>query len=208
MAGSEGPGSGAALADVAKSAQAIFRTLVDVLSRPGAIRPLPVSFVTPAPLTPELAAFAVTMVDQEAPLWLDARLAASEAALRFLRFHTGARLVAHPSQAAFALVSDALAMPELAAFAQGTADYPDASTTVVIAVDHLAPAQPGARAALTFAGPGIAGRAALSVGPLPLNIRAQMAENRARYPRGVDCFFVSRGHVAAIPRSATVFGED
>ncbi|MGV6872853.1 phosphonate C-P lyase system protein PhnH [Pseudochelatococcus sp. B33] len=207
MAGADGSVPGVGLADVATSAQAVFRVMVDVLSRPGTIRPLPVSLVTSAPLTPELAAVAVTMVDQEAPLWLDPPLARSEAALRFLRFHSGARLVGQPSQAAFALVSDALSMPELQAFAQGTADYPDRSTTVVVAVDRLAEAQPGARGALELEGPGILGRAALSVGPLPLNIRTQFAENRARYPRGVDCFFVSRGHVAAIPRSATVFGE-
>lgn len=207
MTGAEGSVSGRGLADVAQSTQAIFRTLVDALAHPGRLLPLPVSFVTPAPLTPELAAFAVTMVDQEASLWLDPGLAGSEATLRFLRFHTGARIVDEPSQAAFALVSDAVSMPELQAFAQGTPDYPDTSTTIVIAVDHLAPARPGERGALTFAGPGVSGQAALSVGPLPLNIRSQMVENRARYPRGVDCFFVSRGHVAAIPRSATVLGE-
>lgn len=202
------PSAATATADVAGSAQAVFRTLVDVLSRSGTVRPLPVSLVTPAPLTPGLAAVAVTMVDQEASLWLDPPLAQSDAALRFLRFHTGARIVAAPSQAAFALVSDALSMPELQAYAQGTPDYPDRSTTLVIAVGHLAPAAPGTRGALTFAGPGVRERAALSVGPLPLNIRAQLAENRARYPRGVDCIFVSQGHVAALPRSAAVFGEE
>lgn len=207
MAGVDGSGSAVMLADVARSAQTIFRTLTDALSRPGTVLPLPVSFVTPAPLTPGLAAIALTLVDQETPLWLDAGLAGSEAALRLLRFHTGARIVDAPSQAAFALVSDALAMPELQAFAQGTPDYPDRSTTVIVAVSHLAPAPPGARGALTFAGPGVRERAGLSVGPLPFNIRTQMAENRARYPRGVDCFFVSQEYVAALPRSTTVFGE-
>lgn len=207
MTGSATLHPGIGLTDAARSAQQVFRVMVDVLSRPGTVLPLPIAPDAPLPLTPELAAMALALADAEAPLWLDAPLAASEQVARYLRFHTGARIVADPSQAAFALVSDALSMPELQAFAQGTPDYPDRSTTLIVAVDRLAPAPVGARGALTLEGPGIRERTALAAEPLPPGIRAQLAANRARYPRGVDCFFASGGHVAAIPRSTTILGE-
>jgi alpha-D-ribose 1-methylphosphonate 5-triphosphate synthase subunit PhnH len=50
-------------------------------------------------------------------------------------------------------------------------------------------------------GPGIEGEAALALDLLPANFVAAWADNRARFPRGVDCVFVASGAVVALPRS-------
>lgn len=185
-------------------AKAVFQVLTRALSRPGSIVALPVELRVPSPLTSELASVALAMADQEAPLWLDASLVNSPQAMQYLRYHTGARVVGAPSQAAYALIRDAVSMPQLHTFGQGIPGQPEQSTTLVIAVDYLAPTQPGTRGAMVLSGPNVAGQTALIAGPLPLDFQAQIAENRRRYPLGVDCFLVSQGCVAAIPRSTTI----
>jgi alpha-D-ribose 1-methylphosphonate 5-triphosphate synthase subunit PhnH len=188
-------------ADSVRESQAVFRAVMMALARPGSLQPLVPSLAPPKPLTAELAAVALALTDHEAALWLDTPLAASGAAAEFLKFHTGARQVADPSVAAFALVSDPRTMPSLADFAQGTDEYPDRSTTLVIAVDGIA-----ANGPLTLEGPGIKGSARLALSPLPADFIADRADNHLLFPRGVDCVFVVPGVVAALPRT-TVVGE-
>ncbi|WGF88016.1 phosphonate C-P lyase system protein PhnH [Marinivivus vitaminiproducens] len=182
--------------------QAIFRTVMQALARPGRIERLTADLTPPAPLTPEMAALALTLADQDAPLWLDAPLAASEAVVGYLRFHTGAPIMADPAEAAFALVTDASALPDLASFAQGSDAFPDRSTTVVVAVDALA-----ASGGFRLRGPGIQGEARLHVPALPDDFARQAAANRTRFPRGVDLVFVADGQMAALPRSTTIVGD-
>lgn len=185
-----------AFADPAASSQAVFRAVMDAMARPGSVRPLAAELVPPAPLSRGLAAVALALLDYETPVWLDARLAAEKDVAGWLRFHTGAPLVTEPGRAAFALVDDAANMPWFADFAQGTEDYPDRSTTLVIRVDGF-----GTGAPLTLQGPGIAGKREFAFAPRPADFPARLASNRALFPRGVDLVFVAEGSVAALPRS-------
>ena len=189
----------AGFADPVIEAQAHFHSLMNALARPGSIQPFPAALDAPAPLTPELAAVALTLADHEATLWLDETLAASRAVVDYLRFHTGARLVANPSEAAFALVVDVASMPTLASFAQGTDEYPDRSTTIIVAVETIA-----AGGVLQLTGPGIEDRTHFDLAPQPAGFAAQLAANRAKFPRGVDLVFVSAREVAALPRTTLV----
>lgn len=187
------------LADAVIDSQAHFHSVMNALARPGSIEPLATPIQAPAPLSPGLAALALTLADHEAPIWLDATLGASRDVADYLRFHTGARIVADPSAAAFALVADLGGMPPLADFAQGSDDYPDRSTTILIAVETLA-----SDGRLTLSGPGIRDVSRLSVDPWPAGLTAQWAANRAQFPRGVDLVFVAAGQVAALPRTTLV----
>lgn len=186
-------------ADPVIEAQAHFHALMNALARPGSVQPFPAALDAPAPLTRELAAVALTLADHEATLWLDEPLASSKAVVDYLRFHTGARLVANPSDAAFALVADVAAMPTLASFAQGTDEYPDRSTTIVVAVETLA-----AGGDLELTGPGIEDRTRFDLSPRPAGLAVQLAANRAKFPRGVDLVFVGARQVAALPRTTLV----
>lgn len=190
-------------ADPVLDATRVFRAVMDATARPGTVRRFAVEGLDPpAPLTAELAAVALTLADHEAPLWLDAALARVPAVAAFLRFHTGARVVAEPRAAAFALVADPLAMPPHDAFHLGTEDDPDLSATVVVAVDEIAEGD-----GIALEGPGIASRAAFAARPLPPGFAGRLAANRALYPRGADHLLVAPGgRVLGLPRSASVVG--
>ena len=54
--------------------------------------------------------------------------------MEWLAFHTGAPLTTDIGEAAFALVTDATQCRGSTRFAQGTDEYPDRSTTIVLAV--------------------------------------------------------------------------
>jgi alpha-D-ribose 1-methylphosphonate 5-triphosphate synthase subunit PhnH len=189
-------------ADPPREAQRAFRAVMTALARPTTVQRLETALRPPAPLTPELAAIALTLADHEAPLWLDPRLAAEPAVSAFLRFHTGAAILAEPEAAAFALIVDPEAMPRFEAFAIGSEEYPDRSTTLILAVESL---DGGDR--LAFEGPGLAVRGTIAPRPVPRDLRDRLLGNRALFPRGVDLVFAAPGRVAALPRSARLLPE-
>ncbi|MBP0578190.1 phosphonate C-P lyase system protein PhnH [Labrys sp. LIt4] len=193
-------------ADAALESQAIFRACMNALARPARPQPLETGLMPPPPLTPELAGLALALADHEAPLWLDAGLR-TPAVRAYLTFHTGARLTEDPQEAAFALIADAAACPDLAHFAQGSDEYPDRSTTLLIALERLEPGHD-----LAFAGPGIKADTGLTdlglaLAPLPADFRRQLAANHAAFPRGVDIVFTAPGRIAGLPRSSQIRGE-
>ena len=183
------------------AAQTTFRTVMDAMARPGSVRRL-AGIAAPAPLSPSAAAIALTLLDYETPFWLDAPLAGAPEVARFISFHTAARLTANPAAAAFAFVAAPAAAPPFAAFAQGSLEYPDRSTTLVLQVTHLAESN-----GMTLRGPGIAGTRRLAASPLPADFLAQLAENRAQFPRGVDILLAANDAVAGLPRSLHVTGS-
>ncbi|MFN3349594.1 phosphonate C-P lyase system protein PhnH [Pseudorhodoplanes sp.] len=192
----------AAFADPVRDAQAVFRAAMNALARPGMVLQLDCALAPPAPLSTGAAAIALALADYETPLWLDAELAASEAVAAWLRFHTGAPVVADPARAVFALISDARALPDLALFSWGEQDYPDRSATLIVQVASLS-----AGTALRLSGPGIETAQMLRAGPLPADFADRAGANRALFPRGVDFLLVADKAVAALPRSTHVERE-
>lgn len=187
-----------AFIDPPRQAQAVFRTVMDAMARPGRILPLDAGFAPPAPLNPATAAILIALADFETPVWLDAPLARQSEVADFLRFHTGARLAATAEAAAFVLIADPANAPPLAAFAQGTPDYPDRSATVILQVEGLT------ADGWLLAGPGINGQARFSASPLQEGFDEQLRGNRARFPLGVDLIFAGPAAIAALPRSTRI----
>lgn len=190
----------AGFAEPVLAAQSTFRTVMDAMARPGTVRRL-AGMAAPAPLSPSAAAIALTLLDYETPFWLDAPLASAPEVARFISFHTGARLTADPAGAAFAFVAEPSAAPPFATLAQGSAEYPDRSTTLVLQVAHLAEAE-----GMTLRGPGIAGARRLAASPLAADFLDQLSENRAQFPRGIDILLAAPDAVAGLPRSLHVAG--
>lgn len=188
--------------DPGLGAQAVFRAVMDAMARPGRIGRIAVPLAPPAPLGVAMAAVALALTDFETPLWLDPTLSDNDGVRRWLAFHTGAPVVTVPSEAAFALVADPARRPELTAFAQGTDDYPDRSTTIVLAVDDLADDR-GA----TLSGPGIDGEARLSASPLGTDFWEECRRNHAGFPRGVDLLLTVEDRIAGLPRSTRIAVE-
>ena len=207
------PEAWSGFADPVLDAQSVFRTIMTAMARPGTIADLAGDGLRPPrPLTRALAAVALTLCDHETPIWLDADLAAGAAVARYVQFYTGAPLVADPCDAAFAFAVDLSVLPPLASFAQGSDEYPDRSTTLVLAVEAL-----GSGHALSLAGPGIEERAMFTFTPLTKNPAAEvdrmaffesfigeLIDNHGSFPRGVDCIFAATGKVAALPRSTRI----
>lgn len=178
------------------AAQSTFRAVLAATARPGTIWPITAELEPPAPLSRVAAAIALTLCDQDTPVWLDARLRAIDAIAQWLRFYCGARIVDEPSAAAFAFASDGATLQDFARFNLGSVDYPDRSTTIVILVESLQSGPP-----LMLAGPGIRDQQILRATPLPRDIAERLADNRALFPRGVDLLLASPDAVAALPRS-------
>jgi alpha-D-ribose 1-methylphosphonate 5-triphosphate synthase subunit PhnH len=188
-------GPTAGFIDPVHAAQRVFSALMRAMAEPGRGQPLASDLVPPAPLSPELAAVALALLDYETPVWLDAALAASPQVVAFLRFHTGAPVVADPGKARFAFFADGQSLPPFQAFAQGEPDNPDRSTTLVVAVARFE-AEP-----LTLAGPGIDGTRGFGAVPLPVDFAARLEANGSAFPLGVDVILCAPGAVAALPRT-------
>lgn len=185
-------------ADPVFDAQAIFRAMMDAMAEPGSRRSVKANAAPPAPLSPAAGALALTLCDQDTVLWLDAPLK-TEAVIAWLRYQTGADIVDDPERADFAFVADLASMPRLEAFAQGTQDYPDRSTTIVLMAEGLDDGTP-----LALEGPGIETRAGLAPSDLPEDFRGQWRENGARFPRGVDLVFAAPDMIACLPRTTRI----
>jgi len=187
-----------AFRDAVREAQTVFRLAMRALASPGQVVALDTPLVPPAPLFAPAAALLLTLCDFETPVWLDPELASRAEVAAFVRFHTGARLVTWPADAAFAVIADVARMPAVGAFAQGTPDYPDRSATLILQVETLSPA------GWSLEGPGIRGTTGFSAAPLPVDFAAQMRANRTAFPCGVDILFATRTSLAALPRSTRV----
>lgn len=187
-----------ALRDAVRDSQSVFRLAMDAMAGPGRILGLSAQLAAPAPLHAPAAALLLTLCDFETGLWLDPPLARGAGVVEFLRFHTGARIVAAPADADFAVISAAASMPALAQFRQGTPEYPDRSATLIVQVESLT-----ARG-WKLEGPGISATATFSAAPLPADFARKLGPNRSAFPCGVDIFFATRDQLAALPRSTTV----
>jgi alpha-D-ribose 1-methylphosphonate 5-triphosphate synthase subunit PhnH len=179
-------------------AQAAFRAIMDALANPGTPRKLAKTAFAHGPLKAELASMVLTLTDADTPIWLGDSLR-DAAVAAFIAFHTGAPVTDDPARATFALAGPGDPLPRLDQFNAGTQEYPDRSTTLVLAVPALS-GGPG----LTLRGPGI--RDHIHIGPsgLPSDFVAQWAASRELFPRGVDLLLVADGAVMGLPRSTRI----
>ncbi|MBY0611519.1 MAG: phosphonate C-P lyase system protein PhnH [Beijerinckiaceae bacterium] len=179
--------------------QSTFHAAMMALARPGQRQTLAASLTPPAPLSEGVAALALALCDFETTIWLDPAFTVSDEIASYLRFHTGARIVTSPAQANFALVGETAALPAFDAFALGTLDYPDRSTTLILQLPSLDGGPPFA-----LSGPGVAGEVSLAAHPLPPDFEARMQANRAVFPRGVDLLIVAGLSLIGLPRSTSI----
>lgn len=177
--------------------QTAFRTLMDCMARPGEIKKLD-GIDAPAPFAPATAALMQSLADYESPIWLDEPFASSPAVTDWIRFHTGAPIVADPCAAAFALIAQSAALSSFGQFAQGSDEYPDRSTSLIVQVERFA------GPVITIEGPGIKNSRSFAAEPLPDDFVARWRDNRDLFPRGIDLVLVASHEIAALPRSVRV----
>jgi alpha-D-ribose 1-methylphosphonate 5-triphosphate synthase subunit PhnH len=179
------------------AAQRVFRTLLTALSEPGRVLPLAPCCTPPEPLDPAAAALVLALADGDTPLWLDPTL---PGAADFLRFHTGAPIVTAPGDALL-LVAREASRPPLVALEAGTAEYPDRSATLILAVSAL-----GEGEGWRLSGPGIPGTRRCAVAGINARFAGEWQANHGRFPLGVDVVFTARDRVVGLPRSTRLDG--
>jgi alpha-D-ribose 1-methylphosphonate 5-triphosphate synthase subunit PhnH len=142
------------------------------------------------------AAIALTLFDHDTPMWLDPPLRQTPEIARWLKFHTGAPIVADASICHFALIGDAPGLCDLDRFSLGTSEYPDRSTTLILQVASLTEGRE-----YRLRGPGIDGTAILRATVEPRDLFDRLAINATLFPRGIDVVLVADDRIVAIPRT-------
>ena len=180
-------------------AQIVFRQVMNALARPGTICSFEDCAMPPSPLLPKAGAIAATLFDADTTIWLDSNLRQEQALIDWLVFHTAANMVEQTFDANFAVVGEKASLPSLESFSQGTQEYPDRSTTVILQIDKLTDGSP-----LELTGPGIKNSRMISPQGLPSHFCEQWADNRARFPRGVDVLLVASEGIIGLPRTTII----
>ena len=186
----------AGFADKVLSAQTTVRSVMDAMARPGSVQRVTAISGAPTAMMRGTAAIALTLFDHDTPVWLDPLLSETPDAGKWLKFHTGAPVIADPAVCSFAVVGDARALPALDRFAFGTSEYPDRSTTVILQVESLTQG-----VAFELRGPGIDGTAVLRATLQPADLFERLAINATLFPRGIDVVLVHDDAIVAIPRT-------
>jgi alpha-D-ribose 1-methylphosphonate 5-triphosphate synthase subunit PhnH len=192
----------AGFADKVLSAQSTFRSVMDAMARPGTVQRIVATTGAPAAMMRGTAAIALTLFDHDTPLWLDPQISGTSDVTKWLKFHTGAPVIADSSVCSFALVGDARALPGLDRFAFGSNEYPDRSTTLILQVESLTQGP-----VLELRGPGIDGTAVLRAAIQPADLFARLEINRTLFPRGFDVVLVHDDNIVAIPRTTRLVAK-
>ncbi|MBO6862593.1 MAG: phosphonate C-P lyase system protein PhnH [Alphaproteobacteria bacterium] len=179
-----------------------FRAILDAMARPGRIVDLPALPEPPKGFDAAAAVLALSLLDDDTPVWIDPGL--RNAALdAYLRFHAGCPIVERTDRCRFAFVA-------VEAFAElvedlpiGDPDYPDRSATAIVLCDGLTG---GVRRALR--GPGIQDVAHLAPKGMTGEGWESLTRNQVLFPLGIDTIFVSKGQIAALPRSIRISAEE
>ena len=186
-------------ADAVSASQSTFRNVMEAFSRPGRQVMLKNAPACPEVLPVGMAAVVLTLADYETPVWLDAELADNAEAREFIAFHTNAPITKDANSASFAFIRDPSMLPGFEQFAQGTLEFPDRSTTLVIEVESLSGGP-----AIHLAGPGIQVTQEIAPKTLPLDFKSRLKSNRELFPCGVDVILSAGDRIMGLPRSVRV----
>jgi alpha-D-ribose 1-methylphosphonate 5-triphosphate synthase subunit PhnH len=192
----------AGFADKVLSAQSTFRSVMEAMARPGSVCRITAATGAPRPMMHGSAAIALTLFDHDTPIWLDPSMPETSEVTKWLKFHTGAPVVADSSVCHFALIGAPRALPPLERFAFGSNEYPDRSTTLILQVASLTQGE-----RFELRGPGIDGTAVLQATIEPVDLFERLAVNAEMFPRGIDVVLVHDDMVVAIPRTARLVAK-
>lgn len=182
--------------DPVQQSQQVFRRVLTALSEPGAVQNLPAN---ESPEGVHAAAYQIclALLDSDTPLWISPSLK-TDALVSALRFHCGCRLVDEPGQAEFVLTTPDFD-GDLTIFAQGNHEYPDRSATLIVQVESLDSASDW-----TLSGPGIQSERKVGITGLDPRWPGMLADNRSRFPCGVDFLFTAGTALMGLSRTTRV----
>lgn len=177
-------------------AQDTFRALLAAMAQPGKLFEINIKNDTKINhVEPAYGAACLTLLDLETRVWLQSGF--SQEFKAWLLFHAGCNFVSTPNFADFALIDDVDVLPELSNFYLGTADKPEASTTLLIPVASWQGGE-----SVRLIGPGILDNRQISP-KLPANFWDSWRVNHQAYPQGVDIFLFLKNQVMGLPRTVS-----
>ncbi|MCE8021710.1 phosphonate C-P lyase system protein PhnH [Halomonas sp. MCCC 1A11036] len=189
------------LNDPVHDSQRMFRQLLAAMSEPGTLHTL----AAPAPpqdvIGPALWGALLTLCDLDVRVLLAPAL--DTPALReALVFHTGCCLTDEPGSADFALMTPAT-LCEAPEFALGSDEYPERSTTLLVALEFLDSGDTGS-GTWRLSGPGIPAQRTLRMEERARPLMLRLAANRQGFPCGLDAILGCGERLAALPRTTRI----
>ena len=187
----------AGFADKVLSAQSTFRSVMDAMARPGSVQRIVAVAGAPAAMMRGTAAIALTLFDHDTPLWLDPWMSETPEVTSWLKFHTGAPVIADSSICSFALIGDARALP-------GARSLCVRQQRVSGPLDDADPAgrKPDARSCARIARSRHRRHRRLAGhDPADGPFAAARDQSAALFPRGIDVVLVHDDTIVAIPRT-------
>jgi alpha-D-ribose 1-methylphosphonate 5-triphosphate synthase subunit PhnH len=175
----------------------IFRAILLTMSRPGTVTVLGNWPKPPQGLHPAAAAVCLALADADTAIWLDRE--APGDIRTYLRFHCGAEITGEARRAAFAVILDGNALPDLSRFNPGQLEYPDRSATLIIQVESIHVGH-----GVTLSGPGIQSETRVGIGGLHYDFWQAMQRNGSRFPLGYDVILATPTEIVALPRTVRV----
>jgi alpha-D-ribose 1-methylphosphonate 5-triphosphate synthase subunit PhnH len=215
-----------------RDSQSVFRAAMHALCNPGQFTEVHCDAEVSAIAYRPAAALLLALLDADTTLWVSDTLRESVAP-HWLAFHTGCQIVSNPGDAQFAWISHYDSLPEARVFAQGSAEYPDQSTSCVYELPCRAPgtgepAGPDQGFEPTelmqpwrLSGPGLREPLRLLIDDLPqkiaddiANFRSPPKDNSApsalagsAAERRIDLFLATASHLIGLPRSTHLVTE-
>jgi alpha-D-ribose 1-methylphosphonate 5-triphosphate synthase subunit PhnH len=187
------PRMGRAFTDPVLQAQTAFRSILRAMAEPGTLIQLSAAPDCPPLMHPATAVALLTLADRDTPLWIAPSLGTEGS--DYLRFHVGAPVAQAAGSARFAVIDPASSI-SVGQFDGGSDRYPDSSATVIVQCNALSGGEP-----VSLSGPGIKGVRTITPSGLHRGFWADVADNHALYPRGIDLLLVSGTNLMALPRS-------
>jgi len=184
--------------DAVFDSQRIFKKLMDGMARPGTQQTIETTVAPPTALARATGAVLLALCDHDTPVWLSGTLRKT-AVPGWIGFHTGAPVAEEKAAAHFAVLEAGSAIASFGLFAQGSQEYPDRSTTLIIELPDLE----GGRE-LLLSGPGIRGVNTIRPIGLPDIFPLLWAENNATFPRGVDVILTVGDRFVCLPRTTRI----
>ncbi|NTJ41077.1 phosphonate C-P lyase system protein PhnH [Agrobacterium larrymoorei] len=184
--------------DAVFQSQHVFKAVMDGMARPGTLKTIDIPIEPPAPLNIATGGLLLTLCDHDTPVWLSAPIARSMVA-SWIGFHTGAPLAVDKAEARFAVIELGCGFSSFDMFSQGTQEYPDRSTTLIIEVADFDSGRE-----MVLSGPGIRDIASIRPSGLPDIFERLWSENRAVFPRGVDAILTCGNSFICLPRTTRI----
>jgi alpha-D-ribose 1-methylphosphonate 5-triphosphate synthase subunit PhnH len=185
-----------------QDSQNTFRAALQAMAHPGRVQTLMSTCAVPAGISVGMAAFLLTLIDVDTPVWLPADI--DDEVRHFLRFHCGCPFVSEPMLARFVVVPMGFEAPSLLQCHQGDPAFPDLSATLLLEVQTLDNSMTSH--AVVLKGPGIQTQQILSVTGLPSDFWTQWKLNHQLFPLGVDAFLIQANQVCGLPRTVSAEG--